>query len=591
MTIRQTMLACLLCSLLANSVLASNIDQVYTKQIRQTWGQWFKGLFQRSDFNKSYAIVIGVSQFDSFQNLGTTNDPVRMKNYLLNEAGFDYVRLITGKQVNLNKIRSIMVDEMPRLLNPDDRLLFYWSGHGATDSVNGKQFGYLPVTNSSKSSFSSMLGMNDLSSWDSRLRAKQTLYLLDACFSGLAGYQVKSDGREQTLQQIARPSRQILTAGLANEETIVINRLGGSVFTTALLDGMRGEADTESGAFQKDGIVSARELELYVKRRVGFEVAKSGWKGSITPLLTRLNHREGDFFFFSEQTIAAAPVSSAVQMGQLRADSGVVTMSGNQQQSSSSANQKYIRLPNNLNLVSIPAGRFQMGSNRYAFDEFEKPIHTVTIPRPFWMSETEITFNQYDAYTEAVGKHKANDEGWGRGMRPVINVSWNDAKGYAEWLSRDNTRGLQCSLPSESEWEYAARAGTSTEYFWGNQASHEFANFGTDDIMNLEKGLIKGRDQWKHTAPVGQFLANPFGLKDMHGNVWEWVQDCANKSYEGAPVDGSAWISGNCQSRIWRGGSWLDGQDSVGSSKRATVLGPYSGPNFALGFRIACTSL
>ena len=138
----------------------------------------------------------------------------------------------------------------------------------------------------------------------------------------------------------------------------------------------------------------------------------------------------------------------------------------------------------------------------------------------------------------------------------MINVSWNDAQDYVEWLSAQT--GAAYRLPSESEWEYAARAGTTTEYHWGDAIGVNRANCnGCNSQWDLER-----------TAPAGSFRANGFGLHDMHGNVWEWVQDCRNDSYGGAPSDGGACIAGDCTERVLRGGSWIDLQWNLGAANR-----------------------
>ena len=193
-------------------------------------------------------------------------------------------------------------------------------------------------------------------------------------------------------------------------------------------------------------------------------------------------------------------------------------------------------------MVVIPAGRFMMGcvSGQDCRDS-EKPVREVVIARPFAMSKYEITFEDYDRFTSP---NKVDNSGLGRGNRPVINVSWDDATEYAEWLSAQT--GKRYRLPSEAEWEYAARAGSTTQYSWGNDIGHNRANCYYGDCG----------DRWEFTAPVGSFAANVWGLHDMHGNVWEWVQDCWNDSYAGAPYDGSAWASGDCSQHVLRGGSW-----------------------------------
>ena len=195
-------------------------------------------------------------------------------------------------------------------------------------------------------------------------------------------------------------------------------------------------------------------------------------------------------------------------------------------------------------MVVIPGGRFQMGcvSGKNCEDD-EKPVHEVRVAS-FALSKYEVTFEEYDRFTAATGRVRADDEGWGRGRRPVINVSWEDAVAYAKWLS-DRT-GERYRLPSEAEWEYAARAGSTTKYSWGNKKGRNRAN--CDGCGS----------QWddERTAPVGSFSPNAWGLHDMHGNVWEWVQDCWNNRYRGAPTGGSAWESGDCSKRVLRGGSW-----------------------------------
>ncbi len=194
-------------------------------------------------------------------------------------------------------------------------------------------------------------------------------------------------------------------------------------------------------------------------------------------------------------------------------------------------------------MVVIPAGSFMMGSND--FNE-EKPIHRVTIRKPFAVGKYAVTFREWDACTADGGckGYRPHDEGWGRGDRPVINVNWKDAQAYLRWLSRKS--GAEYRLLSEAEWEYAARAGTTTRYYWGDKLGSGNANC-----------RVCG-SQWdaKQTAPVGSFRANAFGLYDVLGNVWEWVEDCYHSSYTGAPSDGGAWTSGDCSERVLRGGTW-----------------------------------
>ena len=201
-------------------------------------------------------------------------------------------------------------------------------------------------------------------------------------------------------------------------------------------------------------------------------------------------------------------------------------------------------------MVVVPAGSYPMGSpaDERDRDADEGPVHRVTIDEPFAVGRYEVTFAQWDACHGAGGcSHRPDDQGRGRGNRPVLGVSWDDAQEYARWLS--GRTGWSYRLLSESEWEYAARARTTTRYWWG------------DDIGRNRANCDGCGSRWdaRQTAPVGSFSANPFGLHDVHGNVYEWVEDCRNPSYVGAPDDGSAWTSGDCDWRMRRGGSWDSG--------------------------------
>jgi formylglycine-generating enzyme required for sulfatase activity/CRP-like cAMP-binding protein len=230
-----------------------------------------------------------------------------------------------------------------------------------------------------------------------------------------------------------------------------------------------------------------------------------------------------------------------------------------------------------LELVVVPAGGFTMGSptDEEGRTISESPQHEVTIAAPFAVSKFEVTFDEWDTCATYGDCHpQILDSGFGRGSKPVINVSWYDARRYAAWLSK--MTGKPYRLLSETEWEYAARAGAKTSYSWGDE-------IGRDKTNCLGCG-----SEWdgKRTAPVGSFAANAFGLHDMHGNVSEWVEDCHHANYHGAPADGSAWTAGgNCSSRILRGGGWDDSPVDLRSASRD------SGTTFiqsdSLGFRVA----
>ena len=230
-------------------------------------------------------------------------------------------------------------------------------------------------------------------------------------------------------------------------------------------------------------------------------------------------------------------------------------------------------------MVVVPSGSFMMGSPRGESGRYddEGPRHRVRIGYRFAVGVYEVTFAQWDACVSAggCGGHRPNDSGWGRGNRPVMGVSWDDAQLYVRWLSERT--GGRYRLLSESEWEYVARAGTTTRYNWGNEIGHNRANCdGCGSRWDDEK-----------TAPVGSFSANAWGMYDVHGNVWEWVGDCWNNSYTGAPSDGSVWERGDCARRVLRGGSWLDDPRSLRSAYRLWYTSGLRG--LYIGFRIART--
>ena len=215
-------------------------------------------------------------------------------------------------------------------------------------------------------------------------------------------------------------------------------------------------------------------------------------------------------------------------------------------------------------MVVLPTGRFRMGNlsddvcDEYSSCIDERPVRTVKISKRIAMGKYEVTFDEYDYFASAINAPKPGAFGWGRGSRPVLQVAWEDAKVYVRWLSAQT--GKNYRLPSESEWEYAARAGTRTRYSWGDEIGDNRANC---------RGCGSGHN--RGTAPVGSFAANGFGLFDMHGNVWEWVEDCWHDNYEGAPTDGRAWTSG-CGSdvrAVVRGGSWVNDPWALRSAVRA----------------------
>ena len=232
-------------------------------------------------------------------------------------------------------------------------------------------------------------------------------------------------------------------------------------------------------------------------------------------------------------------------------------------------------------MVLIPGGEFEMGSiseKDSEADSDEQPSHRVEI-KPFYLGKYEVTFAEYMAFANATNRQTPDDNDLGRDLRPVINVSWEEAVAYVEWLSQQT--GKHYRLPTEAEWEYAARAGSATKYSWGDDIREDNKIWANCDGSGSKWG-------GKQTAPVGSFAANAFGLYDMAGNVWEWTQDCWHDDYRNAPSDGSAWLEsgqGNCAQRVIRGGSWSSTPRLLRSANRVRYS-PCE-RSFDLGFRLA----
>lgn len=263
-------------------------------------------------------------------------------------------------------------------------------------------------------------------------------------------------------------------------------------------------------------------------------------------------------------------------------------------------------------MVVIPAGSFTMGSPEDEKGRFknEGPQHPVTIARPFAISVSLVTRAEYARFVNATKRPtpdscrvydasfadsdlvRVRGKNWKRPNfrqarnHPVVCVTWDDANAYAAWINDQvgKPEELPYRLPSEAEWEYAARGGTATSYYWGNEILRSQVNYGADEPRFAPVAM--GADRWAYTSPVGAFPANPFGLYDMAGNVWQFTQDCWHDSYDGAPSDGSARSDGKCDERVVRGGSWFKPPMGERSAKRGQGKVADLKGNHEIGFRL-----
>jgi formylglycine-generating enzyme required for sulfatase activity len=240
-------------------------------------------------------------------------------------------------------------------------------------------------------------------------------------------------------------------------------------------------------------------------------------------------------------------------------------------------------------MVVIAPGDFIMGApeGEEGSDPDERPQHRVVISHPIAVGRFAVTFAEWDTCVAAGGckNHLPGDRGWGRGRRPVINVRWEDAKAYVAWLSRKT--GKPYRLLSEAEREYVTRAGTTTPFWWGVSISSRRANY--DGKFPYPAGGKEKGEYRRQTVPVDSFDPNPWGLYQVHGNIYEWVEDCWHANYEGAPGDGSARAEPDCAEHVVRGGSWNFAPWHLRSASRGRLAAAAfaSGGVVGIGLRVA----
>ena len=227
-------------------------------------------------------------------------------------------------------------------------------------------------------------------------------------------------------------------------------------------------------------------------------------------------------------------------------------------------------------------------------NDAESPLHRVVISHAFAISQSDITRAEFARFADATGfdPHDSKCDWRAPKVRgalmnqtsddPVVCVNWAGAQAYLTWLRRKT--GKEYRLPSEAEWEFAARAGSAAARPWGGQLTRDNANYGSDACCGP---FAADGDKWLYTSPVGSFPPNAFGLYDMIGNVWQWVEDCGHDNYAGAPTDGSAWVTGDCSTHIVRGGAWFQGPESARSASRASDMADFRIGD--IGFPIART--
>lgn len=513
--------------------------------------------FAQSFYQKSYALVVGINDYKAATLTDLTyarKDAESMAAYLRAE-GFAVTSLLDAQATKAVIIAKLL--NFARLAQADDRILVFFSGHGYTERLGGKDYGYIiPYDGYDSATY---ISMEELRAQSEKMgAAKHQLFIMDCCYGGLLGTKNFGVSPEvpNYLQDItSRVARQILTAGGKQQQVLDAGPDGHSVFTAQLLRALqRGLAD-----LNKDGYITFSELCSFI--------VPSASNAYQTPATSTLpGHELGEFVF-------RAPRISPPAM------------------------------PNGM--VLIPAGSFMMGSEDGEADE--KPVHKVTLDA-FFMDKYEVTVADFKRFVDDQ-KYKTDAEKAGWSYRwngkewekmngvfwrhnakgelinaenmnhPVIHVSWNDANAYAQWAGK--------RLPTEAEWEYAARSGSKQYKFaWGNvNPAGNIADESLKRVFTEWSIWDNYNDGFVYTAPVGFFAANAFGLFDMTGNVWEWCADWYDSGYYKTSAEYDPKGPANGTSRVLRGGSWYYSTGDLRCALRLRDLPTVQ--DFVVGFRSA----
>jgi len=489
------------------------------------------------------ALVIGNGDYKKVSSLANPSNDARDIANTLRTLGFEVI-----EKHNLNrKQMGNAIHQFGQRLGKDTVGLFYYAGHGL--QIKGKNY-LLPLNAPINSKDEVPYETIDVDRILSKMETAGNglnIMILDACrnnpFKGRGGFRDLGRG----LARVNAPTGSLIIYATALGEKAADGQGKNGLFTKHLLKNMvRPQLDVE---------IMLRDIRYGViqeAKRLGYQQVPWSTSSLSTP-----------FCFAGCRQSKQLPVIPTQPKPKIATVSTQPVVQ----------KQRYFK----PEMVAIPAGSFQMGcvSGKNCSDD-EKPVHTVKI-NAFCMAKTEVTFSQWDACVKAGGcSHKPRDAGWGRGQRPVINVNWNDTQQFVKWLS--DLEGKHYRLPTEAEWEYAVRAGTETKYSWG-------------DSIGLNKANCNGCDsQWsnKETAPVASFPANTWGLYDMHGNVWEWVQDCYHDTYNGAPSNAKSWTTECKHPAVLRGGSWVNFPNALPAANRLYYNRVYRSTTY--GFRVVRTN-
>ena len=549
------------------------------------------------------------------------NDADAIKRYVLDVLGFDPKNVINLRDASKAEMEAAFGNKdnhkgrLWQYLDPKggSDILVYYSGHGVPGQNDHRSY-MLPAD--TDPAFAEINGYPTEVLYKNlgKLKARSKTVLIDACFSGASpkGMLINAASPVRIVAKKADISKDmtVLTAASGDQLASWDKVAQQGLFTNHFLDAVYGNADNN-----KDGRVTAREIKGYLDdkmtraaRRTYRRIQEATLMGDSSSVLasytlgrpfkrSRVVMKKPDLPV-PNQFAAVTPVPAPAPQ-----PSTVVPAVGNFMR----AGKVFKDCDDCPEMVVIPAGSFRMGDLSGAGDDDEKPVHQVTIPKSFAVGKYEVTRDMYAEFVRSTNRrpgdgcyfydgvnfNQESSKGWQypgyeqTDRDPVACINWDDAKAFVSWMSRKT--GKHYRLLSESEWEYAARAKSTSKYSFGNSESSlcQYAN-GADNSTRFSWKNTSCNDGFGNkTAPVGSFLANTFGLHDMQGNLWEWVEDCYNNNYTGAANDGTSRTSRNCEEHVVRGGSYGADTKDLRSSERHMIFPDHR--IFVNGFRIART--